>query len=111
MHHPFYQIIDPEVFKAGSRYRLTYWIKSKAVSSIGGFYAYIYNDDFTFGLMCNQMFGPFEEFDWTEFTFEFTYPGTISASNITLGFFTEILASTTHPIEYWLDNVAISEID
>jgi len=111
MHHPFYQMIDPNNFKAGARYRLTYWIKAKEVATVGGFYAQIYSDDWTFSVYINPMMGPFDAFEWKEFSYEFNFPASLSTSNIIIGFYTEVLGVTTHPIEYWLDTVKLTRIN
>lgn len=109
-HHPFYQIINPNEFEQGKRYRLTYWIKSDSVLDQSGFYVYIRSEDWSFSELINPVWGPYDSFEWMEFSHEFTYPYNLSTSNIYLEFYPEG-GSAFLPLEYWLDDVELVKIE
>jgi len=109
-HHPFYQTINPNEFDEGERYRLTYWIKSDSVIDQSGFYAYVRSEDWSFSELINVMWGPYDSFDWTEFTYEFNYPFSLTTSNIYLEFYPDG-GSVIYPLEFWLDNVKLMKVE
>jgi len=109
-HHPFYQTINPNEFEEGERYRLTYWIKSAPVLDQSGFYVYVRSEDWSFSELINVRWGPWNSFDWTEFTYEFNYPSSLSTSNIHLDFLSEG-GSGIYPLEFWLDNVQLKKVE
>ncbi len=108
--HPFFQNINPNEFDEGERYSLTYWIKSDSVLDQSGFYVFVRSEDWSFSERINSMWGPYNSFDWTEFTYEFTYPSSITISNFYLEFYSEV-SSSSYPLKFWLDNVKLMKVE
>jgi|GEM_PF-3927575 len=104
VHHTLYQIIDPGLFSKGSRYKLSYWIKSTQLTSEQqSYWTNLQSENSEWGLQIGQVHGPYPAREWEIVEYDFTYPEDLSTSNIYLHFY----FSTSAEFNVWIDNVSI----
>jgi len=104
-----WQAISPKELIAGSRYKLTYWVKHdefKTSNYAEEFAIFMDNEEFTWHIQINTVSGPTPVSDWKEFTYEFTVPlAETSNFNILLYF---LLAPDTYA---WIDNISLIKVE
>ena len=101
-----YQPISPSDLIAGSRYKLTYWIKHDALQAGREFAIFMDNTEFTWHIQINQVSGPAPASDWKEYTHEFTMPS-VEASNFNIRLYF-LLDQDTYA---WVDNMSLIKVE
>jgi hypothetical protein len=106
-----YQQIRPTDLVAGSRYRLTYWIRHDALTEGDEFAVFMNDQEYTWRLYINTTRGPLGETDWQLFEYEFTAPSLNTANVIIAFYFYFNSYYGGNNIRAWVDDVSLIRID
>ena len=108
-----HQLIRPTDLAAGSRYRLSYWIKHDAlIGSSDEFAVFMNDEEHTWNLYINTTRGPLPESDWKLYEYEFT-AANLNTANIVMAFYFYFNSSVhgDSNIRAWIDDVSLIKID
>ena len=102
----YYQLVNPQLIVADSRYRLSYWIRHDGFSSSGEFAVFMNTTEFNWQVQANTVRGPKPATDWILYEYEFTAPN-VNATNYSFGFYFCIHDAGK---KAWLDNISLIKV-
>lgn len=106
-----HQLIRPTDLVAGSRYRLSYWIKHDALTSGDEFAVFMNDEEHTWNLYINTTRGPLAESDWKLYEYEFS-AANLNTANIVMAFY--FYFNSYHGgnnVRAWVDDVSLVRIE
>lgn len=110
-HNPIYQDIDPALLIEGHRYELSFWLKIEHLSEYCWLAFSFHDQQWNYGFTEYFIEGTIDDGDWIYYTYEFTIPLNLNASNFQLGFYGERSQSQPDYLNGWLDLVKIIKVD
>ena len=103
------QIIDPAKVEKDSRYKLSFWWKSKELSE-SEYFGVKFEEQSGDAFVWKWFNGPHPDSIWQEYNYEFTIPSSSNPQNYQLVFMFERYPLIPTPMTVWVDSVSLKKI-